>query len=721
MSSIVHGATGEAILLFAGLCAVLIGSFMVQKAWHRDRDAAEVAVATLVIAFAWIVVSSLALGIAGLIRLEYRMLADGLFLGFGLLSYAKYFPRKEHLERTSSQVALVPIALMGVFAASFAGMLWIWGWVSPPPAWDAFVYHLGFPAAWLQHGEIFPVTVPFGDQAGTYFPSNVELVYLWIMTYAGQDFATNTVQWLFMLMCTALVYRLCRIFAKSKSVALAAAFSVFFMPSIFHQAVSSEVDIAFAAMFLSALYFTLRWVEKPAIRFNFVLAMTSAGLFAGTKSIATVWTVFFLFPALVAALVSRGARPWMIVGLASGIATGGYWYIRNFIITGNPVFPLTISLGGLTIFPGAYTRATMLNSLFHTDSMTEWLRLLASDWGPVFLFVVAISTAATALSGKDATRRICFGLLPWMIALLCFLVIPYNREVRFTYTAFLLGSVAMGIQVDRLKDKRIHLGIYGLLVICIANLLVHRYIDWTPQLFHLQLVGHIKNLITAPHPVFEGMRGGALFFAGAFLVCGLPVMGSMLRQKWVAYANHTIALAGILTFAGILFTSANYPGYQYDYYSGTSMGKSWKYLHSEYTEPVRIAYTGTDLSYGLYGPHLKNSVYHVPVNRHGFRHFHDCNRYLHETGQYTVPSTDRIDFCRRYPDYSKWKDLLMEADTDLLYVSILHQNDAPHLVHDRQGFPIERYWAESHPEVFKPLDYNWKNPDGNVKIYSIRN
>ena len=142
-------------------------------------------------------------------------------------------------------------------------------------------------------------------------------------------------------------------------------------------------------------------------------------------------------------------------------------------------------------------------------------------------------------------------------------------------------------------------------------------------------------------------------------------------------------------------------------------------LHEEFPEPVRVAYTGTDLSFGLYGPHLKNAVYHAPINIHGMNKFHECNEYLKRTGRYSMPETDRIDFCRRDPHYPAWMAALAGADTDVLYVSVLHKNDAPHLMHDRQGFPIERYWAETHPESFEPLDYNRTHPGSPVRMYRV--
>ena len=42
-----------------------------------------------------------------------------------------------------------------------------------------------------------------------------------------------------------------------------------------------------------------------------------------------------------------------------------------------------------------------------------------------------------------------------------------------------------------------------------------------------------------------------------------------------------------------------------------------------------------------------------------------------------------------------------------------------HNLADAEGFPIERRWAESHPEVFEPL-YGVAEADPEMRIYRMR-
>ncbi|HDL65154.1 MAG TPA: hypothetical protein ENH12_07185 [Proteobacteria bacterium] len=43
---------------------------------------------------------------------------------------------------------------------------------------------------------------------------------------------------------------------------------------------------------------------------------------------------------------------FILLVLLIAMAVGGYWYIRNYIYTGTPLYPIGLRLGGETIFPG---------------------------------------------------------------------------------------------------------------------------------------------------------------------------------------------------------------------------------------------------------------------------------------------------------------------------------------------------------------------------------
>ena len=70
---------------------------------------------------------------------------------------------------------------------------------------------------------------------------------------------------------------------------------------------------------------------------------------------------------------------------------------------------------------------------------------------------------------------------------------------------------------------------------------------------------------------------------------------------------------------------------------------------------------------------------------------------------------------RNEADFETWLANLRVLDCDMLFVSTLFPIVRPNIDHDGQGYPIERAWADAHPETF-PLRY----ATDHVRIYAIR-
>jgi hypothetical protein len=714
MSSATFGSLAGAACFLLTCALVCGGAVMIQKKIEPLADSADSYLESALIATAWIVLSSTVFGIIGLISRLNIFLADAAFFSFAFLLYK----RCNSIIKTYSTPVSARASNFGIshFAVAIALLLaiaaWVWAWVSPPPPWDAFVYHLCFPAAWIKNGNIFLVTVPFGDQAGTYFPSNAELIYMRILLSLGQDFATNVLQLIYLSVACIAVYKLSLTCDSPKAESAVAAAAALFMPILFHQAVTSEVDLIFSSLFILSLYFIFRWTSNPKSRRDIVFAFISLGLFAGTKSIALVFILLIAAPAFIYVLISKrnwGAFLW---GPALAAVFGGFWYVRNIVVTGNPVFPLSINAFGKEILHGAYTRHTMLQSLFHTDNLNEWLHALASGWGLPLLTLCCLATLLTFLwPGRDVRAKY-LAAAPWLIAVLCFFVIPYNREVRFAFSAFLIACVSVAWIGSRIPRKISYIFLTLLVFVFIFNVIYSaRSSDGA---FYLQLGKHIAGLIAMSNPIYKAMASGALLLGIAALIGAFVFFTSFLKSKPIAHGRPLLILCGVFAAAGVLALSLKYPQYQYAYYSSFPMGQSWRAMHEQYPKPTHVAYTGTDISFGLTGPRLKNSVYYIPITRWEVGAFHECTVLLKRRNEYNVPNTDRIDFCRREPDYSTWVDRLADAQTELLYVTVLHQNDLPHLEHDADGFPVERQWADAHKDRFRLI---YSNPQ--VRIYDV--
>ena len=110
------------------------------------------------------------------------------------------------------------------------------------------------------------------------------------------------------------------------------------------QSVNNKNDLSVAALFLTSLLFGLRWGRAGRL-VDLVLGACAFGLLVGIKYYAlgyaaVVWGVTGIV------WQTRGVRSvitgWM-VWACGALLLGGYWYLRNFAVTGTPFYPLGIS------------------------------------------------------------------------------------------------------------------------------------------------------------------------------------------------------------------------------------------------------------------------------------------------------------------------------------------------------------------------------------------
>ena len=118
------------------------------------------------------------------------------------------------------------------------------------------------------------------------------------------------------------------------------------------------------------------------------LAGSAAGLLIGSKTtgIAAAVLIATAYGAisLAARLVSRGRSPRRlrtpsaVAGILLAGGAGGVWLLRNWWLFGSPIAPSGVSIGGLTIFPGASLEPTTFRSVLGDVRELDGYRLSAS-------------------------------------------------------------------------------------------------------------------------------------------------------------------------------------------------------------------------------------------------------------------------------------------------------------------------------------------------------
>lgn len=215
----------------------------------------------------------------------------------------------------------------------------------PPIDRDSLTHHLFIPKLYLQHGGIYEIS----DIAFSYYPMNLELLYLIPLLFSN-DIIPKYIHFLFALLTALLIYR----FLKPRTSTNIALFSSLFLlstPIVVKLSTTAYVDLGMMFFSTASLLLILHWLESGAKR-HLLLAGICCGLAAGTKynGIVSIIVLTLLLPIFSIHRQQRASgsdRKAIAAGcifLLSAMLAFSPWLIRNFIWTGNPIYPLHDSL-----------------------------------------------------------------------------------------------------------------------------------------------------------------------------------------------------------------------------------------------------------------------------------------------------------------------------------------------------------------------------------------
>src|SRR5262245_15247603 len=542
------------------------------------------AIRTAVLAFAIVVACGLLLGWIGRLSLAGYLVTEGILCA-ALLAVRPSRAREAvpGANRDGIQAWIVGVVgALAAFAAAFAiGH-------APLTLYDAVSYHLHFAARWLQEGKLFIVPTPFSDPAQAYAPANGELWFVWLMAPFHGDTLARFGQFPFAGLGALLVYVLARRLGAPPRHAIYPA--VFFLVSrpILEQAVGADVDLICAVMFLAAVYFGFAALERDRAR-DWMFWGLAVGLYAGTKYVALVY-----LPVLMVLALLRGPRRralWALVGVAMFAAP---WYVRNWIVAGSPIYPASLQMAGVTLAEGAFTRAAMMNTAFHSTDVRVLPTLAARAFGPTLL------VAWLPLAVYGALRLVRRGLtqafvtcMPLAMALLFWFGFPVNVDPRFFMPAVApaLLPLAFVFRGDRRWDAAMHI-VYGLAIAWIivgANVTIEPATPWFMKDWWLM------NGLVAPTFL-------AWFAALAVMTAVVWRFGRVRRWALPIVVCMELASASVLAAGADSWCGATRCEYLTvtDPYIRGAYRVAWLWTR-EHIANSTIAYTGINLPYPLAG------------------------------------------------------------------------------------------------------------------------
>jgi hypothetical protein len=494
--------------------------------------------------------------------------------------------------------ALVAAALV-VVASGLGGAIHHYR-LNPPGrfAYDDTSYHLTTVATWVVHHDLRMPQFSYGDPRTAYYPFAGELFAWGLVTpFSGGDFAARWSELPFALLSLLAAAVVARRLGVRGPATLLPPLLYTTVPGAFPGlalAAGNDHALAFAA--LATVHATLLLARRRPALGRAAYAGAALGLLAGIKLVGLLYLLPLLALALVALTVASGRGSGGARVAAAGCAVavallvGGYAYLRNAVTTGNPVYPVPMRLGWLTL-PGwddlTLTRLREAEPGFLPWSF-PWTR--TDLFGALFRWTMLPAAAVAPFAGlalaRARRRLLVAGVLALPVAFYLAFVFAMedHRGVRYVFAALALAAVAVAWLAGKLPA-----GSRALLAGLLATAAAATWLLRAPRLSWIlplaALAGWLASRDRGRHcrGIRRSDRGSP---ALAAMLAGL-VVAPFLARSMVAYQGKR--LVGQPAAAALARLSGG--------------------------EPVRLAYVGWNQPYLYCGAHLQNPLSMPPASR----------------------------------------------------------------------------------------------------------
>jgi hypothetical protein len=527
-------AVAVAALAAAALRVVSLG---IPSGLERGVGAAVVAVATA--AAEALVLGWLGFGMDAFVLTAAAALT---WVAAALACPAPELPPSEELGARWS--ALAPRGRLAAGALTGAALAALAAWVLRPRlGFDTFLYHLPLAVTWIQEGDpgaVNQVTTLFPVGA---YPSFDELTLAWSAGIARSFVPFSIWPWGLLLLTGAGGWLGLRALGVARlAAALALAAVVVSQQVAGWQATGASTDPASLAWLVATAGLcaaSLGRGGRPPRPVLLAPALLGGAVAIGTKpTIAPLVAIVLVATAVVHRAELRAIVRPLVSAAAAGALVGGWWYARDLVLYGSPLWPFYATPWGTPLPPGPRAH-TFLGSLRPTlDAIgTDYLEIFG---GSLLLIVAAL--LAPLLDRRrlvlGASAVTALAVIAWMVTPNTGLTQSYVVIIRvgtLSTVRYLVGGVAAAALVVALVTRRRGAARW----IAYAVLATGAGIN-VAQTFDL---GHFA--VPSPLVLLAGAALGALAAAGLGAAAGrirLPPLGRTARGA--------LAVAAILAAGG---------------------------------------------------------------------------------------------------------------------------------------------------------------------------
>jgi len=364
-------------------------------------------------------------------------------------------------------------SILLTLAACFVAWIIFLGIIFPATDFDGNSYHLTFVGNAFQSHTFFDAPTSLRWLAG--YPKGGEFIQMWSVLIGHNDLFTDITQLPFMILGVYALYTISITVGASKKNARFGSLLFLFLPIVLNQLKTTYVDVMLCSLFFAAIALILGRLKT---KLDLLLLGIVFSLLVSVKSTGFLF-IIVLLPLLLWALQNNNAikspgfketylRPLSYIALPTFF--GLYWYFKDLIMHGSPLYPFGFKLAGHSIFPGqtfqefAASAVNQSTSLPHGSVQRIWyVWTEQKDWfgclynydtnyagfGPIW-FIILIPAFVAALYFAIKLRNRLFLAVAATIAFL-FALYPSNYYTRYTIFVTALGFIGLSYTLTRIS------------------------------------------------------------------------------------------------------------------------------------------------------------------------------------------------------------------------------------------------------------------------------
>jgi 4-amino-4-deoxy-L-arabinose transferase-like glycosyltransferase len=473
MCQILQNLFSLIIVILITLCAYIIGYFFIKKVVLREiiNISFENGVALLV--------GYGAIGYAMLILAYFGPISKvegALFVAVIIILGRQYLKKllKEIKYIISDIMKWEKFDKLLLSAIVFCFLFYLSSAMVPPYRTDSLAYHLP-EIVGITNGGMNYYNKTFAGYGAFYgnLPILMEILYTLPNTLSG-FISVHLIHYGIMLAGLCAIYG----FIKNKfnqRKALFVILALFSFYDLFVNATNAYIDAAMTAFEICGFLLLLSWLMQKKLDKLLILSGILYGLALGTKYNALYGILIagiILSTNLIFSKISfkKICNKIIYFGLPI-LLVGGYWYIKNWVTLGNPIYPFYFGHIG-------YSEADYAETIIAIKSFTTERTIINFVLFPLtfffrsyylILFFAIILWPVIFLYKKISSKIILLNISVYILIYIFIWFFLATHQYKFFYVPAILLLILLGLQIDEILNKTVAMiGKKALLIVCVV-------------------------------------------------------------------------------------------------------------------------------------------------------------------------------------------------------------------------------------------------------------